>query len=335
MTAPQNVDRLDLEACPPGSVSRFRVWLVADGLGDRIRLPVIVVRGVRPGPVLGITAALHGNELNGVGVVHELVRGLDPAELTGAVLALPVVNVPGYHLHRREFLDGVDLNRVFPGREGGTPSALFAARLMDRIVLRMTHLIDLHTASFGRVNSLYVRADMNDPLTATLARVFGPEIIVHNFGTDGTLRSAASSAGIPSITVEIGDPQRFQERRVRSTIQGLRGVMAHLGMLPLPEQTGDNGAAEPVVCARSYWLRTRTGGVLDVLPTLLDRLEAGQTVAVVRDTFGDLLETYTAPEGGVVVGRSTNPVAPTGSRILHLGVPGDPAEVRTPSPREE
>jgi predicted deacylase len=108
---------------------------------------------------------------------------------------------------------------------------------------------------------------------------------------------------------------------VHTTIQGIRAVMAHLGMIP-PNGAPED-APEPIICARSYWLRTRLGGVLHVRPGLLDRLEAGEPVAEVREVFGDVLDTYTAPEAGIVVGRSTNPVAPTGSRILHLGVPVD------------
>lgn len=322
MPSPQLVDRLDLASCPAASVTRLRVWLVADGLGDRIRIPVVVVRGATPGPVLGVTAALHGNELNGIPVVHELVRSLDPLELSGTVLAIPVVNLPGYHLHHRDFLDHIDLNRVFPGHEDGPPSSIFAARLLERVVMQMTHLIDLHTASFGRVNSLYVRADMNDPVMAAMARLVTPEIIVHNSDKDGTLRSAAAGAGIPSITIEIGDPQRFQARRVRTTTQGIRAIMAHLGMIEPAD--GSDDAGEPLICSRSYWLRTRVGGVLHVHCGLVDQLEARQLIAEVQDAFGDVLESYRAPEAGIVIGRSTNPVAPTGSRIVHLGVLGDP-----------
>ena len=132
--APALVDSLDVESCPRGEVTRLRVWLVADGLGDRIRLPVVVVRGRGEGPVVGVTAAMHGNELNGIPVIHEVVRTLDAERLAGTVVAIPVLNVPGYHLHQREFLDGIDLNRAFPGREGGTPSQVFASRLLERVV---------------------------------------------------------------------------------------------------------------------------------------------------------------------------------------------------------
>ena len=291
-----------------------------------------MVRGAAPGPVVGVLAALHGNELNGIPVIHEVVRALDPGTLCGAVVAVPVVNLPGYLLNRREFLDGVDLNRVFPGREGGTPSQVFVARLLDRVVSQFTHMLELHTASFGRVNCIYARADLNDPVPARMARLQSPEVLLHNFGTDGTLRSAAAALGIHAVTVEIGNPQRFQAEKVASATRGVLSVLADLGVIPsVPAEP----RITPVVCARSSWLYTRVGGVLEVLPGLLERLDEGQIVARVSDLFGTVLEEYHAPEAGIVIGRSTNPVAPTGSRIVHLGVQGDPAAFRRPSVRQE
>ncbi len=329
-TAPRIVDRITLEEVPLGTVARLRVWLTADGLGDRLRVPVLVVRGALPGPVVGVVAALHGNELNGIPVIHELVERLDPATLRGSLIAVPVINIPGYHLHQREFLDGVDLNRVFPGREGGTPSQIFATRLLARVIAPMDYLFDLHTASFGRTNSLYVRADLNDPVTSRLARLCEPEILLHNFGTDGTLRSAAASLGIHAITVEIGNPQRFQAERIQTATRGLQNLLAELGLIERPVREPSEQA---IVCQRSYWLHTEAGGVLEVLPELLERIHEGQEIGVVRGVFGEVLARYYAPEAGVVIGRSSNPVAPTGSRILHLGVPGDPADITSKSPR--
>lgn len=326
------VDALDLDACPLGAITRMRVWMVADGLGDRTRVPVVVLRGATPGPVLGVTAVLHGNELNGMPVVHELIRSLDPAAVVGSVVVVPVINVPGYHLHQRQFLDSKDLNQTFPGKEGGTPSQVFAHRFLNRVVRSFTHLVDVHTASFGRVNSLYVRSDMNHPVAADMAISMAPELIVHNFGTDGTLRSAAMAAGIPAITVEVGNPQRFQPQRISDTCEGLRNLMTHLGMT---DAARTPPPSDPVICARSYWLYTETGGVLSVYPALLDRLAEGQPIADVRDVFDREIDRCHAPQDGVVVGHSTNPVGPTGSRILHLGVVGDPATVTDPSPRNE
>jgi predicted deacylase len=316
------VDRLSLQELAPGTRHHLRVWLVADGLADRVRVPAIVVRGRHPGPVVGVVAALHGNELNGIPVIHQTLRDLDPETLRGTVVGVPVLNVPGYHLNRREYLDGVDPNRVFPGREGGTPSQVFCARLMDRVIREFDYLVDLHTASFGRANSLYVRANLDDPVTSVMARLQAPQILLHNFGTDGTLRSAAAALGIHAITVEIGNPQRFQEEMIKEARRGIENLLVHLGMTAGEVATGDQ---EPVVCGRSSWLYTRLGGVLEVFPRVTERVSRGQLVARITNPFGELLLDVEAPEDGIVIGKSTNPVAPTGSRIVHLGVLGHPA----------
>ncbi|MFZ1865166.1 MAG: succinylglutamate desuccinylase/aspartoacylase family protein [Polyangiales bacterium] len=312
---------LVIEDFPRGEVSRLYVDLVANGLAQDILLPVLVARGRRDGPVFGLTAAVHGNELNGIRVIHDLMHHIDPRQLTGALVAVVVVNVPGLHRHQREFVDGGDLNHIFPGREDGNVAEVYAHRILDRIVNRFDYLVDLHTASFGRVNSLYVRADMTQLSTATMAYLQRPQIIVHNPPSDYTLRGAAMDLGIPSITLEVGDPQRFQPGFVKSSRIGLRTVLAAAGMLPrrlVAEGT------EPVLCERSYWMYADRGGLLEVLPRPTELVSRDERVAVLRNAFGDVIREYHAPEDAIVIGKSVNPVGQTGARILHLGIPASP-----------
>jgi hypothetical protein len=322
------VDHLDLDRLEPGTLQRFRVDMVRDGMGEMIRLPMVVARGVSPGPVVGFTAAVHGNELNGVRAVQRLVAALDPPEMRGTVVAVPVVNVPGYLSNRREFNDNMDLNRMMPGNARGTNSQVYAHRFIERVIKRLDYLIDLHTASFGRINSLYVRADLRNPITARMAYLQHPEIIVHNENADGTLRGAAAALGIAAITVELGDPLRFQRARISSSVAGSLEVLRHLGVI---HGQASESSDEPVVCGRSYWLYTERGGVLDVFPGLADRISAGERIARVSDIFGETVHEYTAPEPGIVVGKSVNPVNQAGSRILHLGVVGLPTGFPDPS----
>jgi predicted deacylase len=321
------VEHLDLESLAPGTVTRFRVDVVRDGMGEMIRLPVVVVQGAWPGPKVGFTAAIHGNELNGVRMIQRMIPLIDPETLVGTVVAVPVVNVPGYLANRREFNDNADLNRVMPGVPRGTMSQVYAHRFVERVIRQLDYLIDLHTASFGRVNSLYVRADLRNPVTARMAYLVRPEIVVHNANTDGTLRSAAAAMGVHAITVEIGDPQRFQRDMIQSSIRGSFNVLQHLEMVP--EQPGLH-SADPVVCGRSYWSYTDRGGLLDVFPEVGERVSAGQLIARVTDMFGDTVCEYEAPEDGIVVGKSINPVNQAGSRILHLGVEGLPPDFPDP-----
>lgn len=313
------VDSLVLSEFESERVHRLKVNLLRDGVGRRVQVPVLVVKGSRPGPVLGVTAAVHGNELNGVPIIHRLVSHLDPKALSGTLVAVPVVNVPGYLENRREYRDGADLNRVMPGKPVGSESQTYAYRFLTRVVHCFEYLVDLHTASFGRKNSLYVRVDLDDPVARRMAMLIGAQIIVHNEGEDGTLRAAAAERGVRSITVEVGDPNRFQTGLIRSSRLGVASIMEDLGMLARQDDDEEE-EEDPVVCGRSYWLYTDVGGVLQVLPRLTDRVQKGQTIARVTDLYGAEIRSYEAPETGIVVGVSTNPVAHTGARILHLGL---------------
>jgi predicted deacylase len=243
---------------------------------------------------------------------------MELSALKGSVVAVIAVNVPGLHWHQRHFIDGKDLNHIFPGRPAGDAAEVYAYRVVERIIKQLDFLVDLHTASFGRVNSLYVRADMTQETSARMAYLLRPQIIVHNPPADSTLRGTAMDLGIPAITVEIGDPQRFQPNYIRSCRVGLRSVLANMGMLPRrPVATPQ----EPILCQRSYWMYADHGGLLEVLPSPAGAVQADEQVARLRNAFGDIVREYRAPESGVVVGKSVNPVGQTGARILHLGVP--------------
>ena len=317
------VDHLDVPSFRAGVVHRIRVELMRDGAGNRMSVPVLLARSDEPGPVVGITAAVHGNELNGIPVAQRIFRSEPVSFLQkGAIVAVPIVNGPGFLNNSRDFLDGKDLNRTFPGRPNGPSADIYAHRFMNRVVRSFDFLLDLHTASFGRVNSFYIRADMTSAMAAKLARLIRPQIIVHNKRGDGTLRAAASDLGIHAITIEVGDPQRFQRGLVRSSRLGIQEVLEHLQMIPDME---DPPQGESVECQASYWMYTQEGGILEVFPHLAERVAKGQRIARLVDVWGEIAKEYHAPEDGVVIGKSSNPVAWAGSRILHLGLLGNVA----------
>ncbi|MFT6397938.1 MAG: putative deacylase [Bradymonadia bacterium] len=313
-------DVLNVEDCPTNARTRLAIQLSQDALGRAVRVPVIVVRGRRSGPVFGVTSALHGNEVNGIPVVHRLVETLNPHVLRGTVVVCPVLNVSGFMANQREFRDGTDLNHVMPGNPAGNESNLYGHRIVERIVSKLDVLVDLHTASFGRVNSLYVRANMEEPTTAALAILQRPQLILHNPPSDKTLRGAAAALGIPAITVEVGDPQVFQQRHIRPTLAGIRAMLSEMKMLPKRPKTE---RPMPILCRQSSWVYTSHGGLLDVIPGVGEAVEQGQLIARQTDAFGDLVAEYLAAEDGFIIGKNVNPVAPAGARIAHIGLVAD------------
>ncbi len=316
MNQARAVESLDLEQIPSGRPVRLWLEIVHDSLGMPLAVPVVVLKGERPGPVFGITAAVHGNELNGLPVIHRLTERIDVAKVRGTIVTAAPINIPGFHNHERRFVDQRDLNGVFPGRVDGHASGVYAYRVIDRLVRHFDYLVDLHTASFGRENSLYVRADMRAEMSASMAHLARPQIILHNPPSDRTLRGAAAELGIPAITIEIGDPQVLQPRYIKPTLTGIRSMLAEVKMLPKrPVAPG----RPPVLCKSSRWIYTDHGGLLEVFPQVADMVREGELIARQRDIFGDVVREYHAPHGGVIIGRSSNPVGQTGSRIAHLG----------------
>ncbi|KAI8803150.1 hypothetical protein BJ742DRAFT_761789 [Cladochytrium replicatum] len=327
-------DDLLIDEFPKGKISTLWINMVKQGLSEWLRIPVIVARGTEDGPVVGITAAVHGNELNGVPCIHRVISDIDVHRLKGTVVACPCINVPGYLRFTREFSDGKDLNRVFPGAESGTASQIYCYQLMQKLIHHFEYLIDLHTASFGRVNSYYVRSDMNDTVSAVLAKLQQPQIILHSSGQDGTLRGAAMQKGIKAITVEIGNPQLLQNQYVQWSYLGVMRILNYLNMFTSDPLQSPNGTADDpawlslgtppppttIVCSKGFWIYTRTGGVLEVYPAVNTVVRKGALIARIKNIFGNIVEEIFCPSHGVTIGRSSNPVAMAGDRVMHLGI---------------
>ncbi len=307
----------NIEDTPRGTRKHYWLKIISDGFSNPICIPVMVMRGLKDGPVLGVTAAVHGNELNGISVIQRLFNEVEVDELSGTIVGVPVVNVPAFIRKKRRFNDGVDINHIMPGKEDGNISQVYAYRFINRLVKHIDYLLDLHTASTGRINSYYIRADMDKPAVRKMAQLQNADIIVHNPPSDGTLRGAADDMGIPAITLEVGNPSTFQKKLIRSGVDGVHNVLCDLGMVDDEIITTEKNT---VLCEKSLWIYTDTGGLLTIPVELRQTVKKGELIASLRDIFGNKVKEYFAPEEGVVIGKSVSPVNQTGGRILHLGI---------------
>lgn len=317
MSDAKHIKEIKLEEVPTGKISRYWLDLVEDGMGLPIRIPLMIAKGNHEGKIVGITAAVHGNELNGIPVIQRLFKEIDPSNLKGTVIGVPIVNVPSFLRKKRRFLDGVDLNHIMSGKEDGNVSQVYAWRIVNRLVKHFDYLLDLHTASNGRINSYYIRADMSDKTVRKMALLQNAQIIVHNPPSDGTLRGTADELDIPAITLEVGNPNLFQKGMVRD---GLTGIHNLLGYLEMTDSEVEEISDETVICKKSFWIYSDVGGLISVHPNVTDLVKRGDIIATVRNIFGDVVKEYFAPENGVVIGKSVSPVNQTGGRILHLGI---------------
>lgn len=310
-------EKLDLPSFKRGQKHNLYLHLSDNSLGRPWNVPLIIIRGKKKGPVLGVTAALHGDELNGISTIFKLIDQIDPEQLSGTLILAPICNVPGYLMQQRRYIDSVDLNRVMPGKEKGTPSAIYAHHLTSKIISKFDYHIDLHTAGQGRVNSLYIRADIENEGSRTLAYLQNPQIIVKKYDEQGTLRAWANDNNIPSITVEIGNPDAFQHNLIDETLEGILNTLRFYQMVPGEVK---DMVTDAHICDHSFWYHSSKGGIVDVLPKLADKVTKGETIAIVYNVFGEIREEIIANRSGVVIGKTKSPNCDAGTKLLHLGV---------------
>jgi uncharacterized protein len=288
--------------------------------GDRTTLPLAVLNGVEDGPRLFVTAAVHGDELNGIAIARHLLDLVTPSGLTGALIVVPIVNVLGAQLGSRYLPDRRDLNRSFPGTHTGSMAARIARLLLDEVILGSDVGIDLHTAANHRTNVPQVRVSADDPVAHDLALDFGAPFVLDASLRPGSLRAAAREHGVPVLTYEGGEPLRFDREAIDVGLRGVLRVLHRLGMVasapPPPE-------APPVVLHASRWLRAERGGILELHVATGDRVEPGQPLWTTGSPLGAERANVDAPEAGYVIGATALPLVQPGQAVLHLALSGD------------
>jgi predicted deacylase len=303
---------------PPGERARIDVPLPNLYTQTPVAMPVHVVHGRKPGPRLFVTAALHGDEINGVEIIRRLLRHPAMRHLGGVLLAVPVVNVYGYIRQSRYLPDRRDLNRAFPGSDRGSLTARLAAVLTSEVLGRCTHGIDLHTGALHRENLPQVRAALDAcPAMPGLARAFGTPVVLDTPTRPGSLRWAGAERGIPVLVYEAGEALRFDELSVRAGVRGILGVMRHLGMIR-GRAGGRTIPSGPLVTSSTLWVRSEQSGVLLSTTPLGAQVAEGRTLGIVTDPLRCADVPVRAPVDGIVIGRTNLPLVTEGEAIYHL-----------------
>jgi len=279
-------------------------------------MPVHVIHGAKPGPRLFISAAIHGDEINGVEIIRRILKLKLMKRLHGTLIAIPVLNVFGFINHSRYLPDGRDLNRFFPGNPRGSLTSQLAHLFMDEIVTKCTHGIDLHTGSRHRNNLPQIRADLSGRETRDIASVFGAPVIIDARVRDGSLREAAAERGIPLLLYEGGEALRFNDTVIQTGMRGIISVMRRIGNLPKPEPVKKH--MEPVIARSTKWTRTPISGIVQSAAPLGARVEKGEAIAVIGDPFGEHEEEVFASSGGIIVGRLNLPLVHKGDALFNI-----------------
>jgi predicted deacylase len=284
--------------------------------GAVVTTPVIVLHGVKPGPRLCMTAAIHGDELNGIEIIRRITNEVDVAELAGTVIAVPIVNYLGYSRASRYLPDRRDLNRFFPGSRTGSAASRIAYSFFNDIARHCHALVDFHTGSFDRSNLPQVRGDVRKAAVLAFTREFGATAVLHSPGSNGMLRRALTDVGIPAITFEVGSPMRLEPSEIDFGVQAMHTLMHKMGMT----RSFRMWAEPQALFYAAKWVRVDSGGMLFSEVKLGDRVRAGQRLGKVIDPIQNLERAVVSPVRGKVLGMALNQIVLPGFAAYHLGV---------------
>lgn len=303
----------------PGSSHQLDMSVARLHTHTPIGVPVIVERAKKPGPCLLLVGGIHGNEINGVEIVRKLIVSKLNKPTAGTTICIPVLNVFGFLNQKREFPDGRDLNRVFPGSPQGSLASQFAHIVMTEIMPHIDYVIDYHTGGDGRFNYPQLRIAENDEQTLELAKIFGVKFIKFAKQREKSFREIASKQGKTILLFEGGKTLNLDNEVTNRGIQGALNIMKHLGMLNLKKELVYASAPEKtVVVSSSTWVRAKYSGMFRSNVSNGSFVLKGEVLGSISDPFGNFEKQVKAPNDGYVLGYDHSPIVNQGTAIVHL-----------------
>jgi len=309
----------------PGETKKIDLTMPPLYTATSMSIPVYVKRGKRPGPIMFVSAAIHGDELNGIEIVARLIRSKAIQRLRGTLIAVPMVNVYGVLNQSRYLPDRRDLNRSFPGSKKGSLAGRLANLFFNEIVRKCDVGIDLHTGAIHRSNLPQIRADLDDSDVLNMAKAFGVPVLLNADLREGSLREAASATGVKILLYEAGQALRYDEFSIRAGLRGIINTMRHLGMLNKSRTKGHSIAQ--FIARQSGWVRATESGFVTHIAQLGDHVNKGDKLATIADPFGAYLASIESPAEGVVVGKQNIPLIQEGEAVYHIAYFSEPDSV--------
>ncbi len=319
------ISQLDVNDLEPGKKHRFFFQGVQMGTGQHWYVPVVVAKGDRGGKCISLTTGVHGDELSPVNAVQRIMAGLDPAKMSGTAIAVYGLSRPAMEYTQSHWPSAqgggslINLNRVWPGNEAGDDAPTrHAGILWNRLFKNNTDVaIDYHTASTGGDFTMFIFADFRQPQIRQMAELFPIEQIKNDPGESGTLEMAFVEAGIPGMTIEIGGSRSFDARKIAMTVEGSMNVLKHYKVIE--GSMGRTSKEAGTFFGDAFeTIRSTSGGFLELLVDLNDKVRPGEKVAIQRNSFGDVVAEYTASVTGEVATIARDALSEPGSRVMQI-----------------
>jgi len=287
-----------------------------DASGRAWLLPAIFYRSLSPGPKVTIIAAVHGDELNGVRILHELQNEIAAATIAGSICLVPVANLMGYANHSRYLPDRRDLNRMFPGLKDGSEGARLANFIWQNFIVDADYVIDVHSGSYNRWNFPHLRGNMKDDAMKEWAKNLPGQVVLKSAGVTGSLRKEAGKIGKKVFLLEAGEAGRFEKNILEMGRKLLADLLRSIGCIQSPSESQASSA--PGYYRKAVWQRATHAGLF--MPSVKpgDTVEAGQPLGLITDLFGDSRAEILSEQSGFVLGMHLHPQVVPGRALFHI-----------------
>ncbi|HYW34084.1 MAG TPA: succinylglutamate desuccinylase/aspartoacylase family protein [Balneolaceae bacterium] len=278
-----------------------------------IELSINVFRGKQEGPTLLLTGGIHGNEINGVEIIRQLITKDLITPVKGSIIAIPLVNIYGFIQKQRDLPDGKDINRSFPGSKGGSLARLVANTLMKEIIPHIDFGIDFHTGSDALANYPQIRCMLNNQQNRKLAEAFSAPVTVNSPFIDQSFRQAAQKEGKQILVFETGEAQRFDKSGIREGISGTLRLMKKLGMRSYKVEP-----AKTDIYKKRTWIRADYAGLFHPQKKLGSKVEKEQVIGHISDPFGREWFKVESSQTGRIIGINKASIIHKGDALMHI-----------------
>jgi predicted deacylase len=281
-----------------------------------VKVPVIIERSLNPGPVVLLLAGIHGDETNGVGIIREIIDLEINNPKNGTIICIPVFNIFGYLIQTREFPDGRDLNRMFPGTLNGSLASQFAYQFTKEIAPFVDYVIDFHTGGGERDNIAQIRCSKHDEKALELAKVFNPPMIVFSHNITKSLRDTLHKMGKTVLLFEGGKSKELNPTVINEGVNGTKNVLIHLDVIE-----GEITVREtPIFVEKAKWLRASHSGMFKIRVANGSFVKKREVLGVIQDPFGEFKKKIYAPFNCHIFCINKTPIVNKGDALFHLSL---------------